>query len=605
MARTPILTALQRLARDLDLAARLNLSVETVRALRAQVRARALAEGRLDPARRRFLAGTAALGASLAIPGLALMQRAEAKSTSTARVAIVGAGLAGLTAALRLRDYGLPNADGGEVVIYEASPELGPNGEPFAPGGRIKTLGPGYMADGQIVELGGELFDTNHATMWELVGRYDLPTVDLFAAQPEGSEDTYYFDGDYYPRAQAELDFEPLRVALRNALQDAPYPTTWDSFTPEAQVLDWQTVAQWIDANVPGGIASPMGQLLDQAYWIEFAADTDHQSALNLVYLLGFQPTGNAFEVFGESDERWRIDGGNYRLIEAMRDELVGAPNPVTIHYGTQLTGLAQDPNGVTLDLLDVATGTPSVAQCDYVILAIPFAVLKDLNIADAAFDPRKLAAIDGLGAGRSGKLMLQFNNRIWNLPSGPWPGVSNGNSYADTGYQSAWDTSRGQSGQSGILTFYNGGSITDTAYAGVDAVVALAGAGTPQLDQAAGTVADQASVVFPGLKAEWNARAVLTQWHKAENIALSYTYYRPGSYTGPDGAGNVPDWNPALGFVGYEAERQERILFAGEHTNPEWQGWMEGAAFEGKRAADELLRLLGIKKGVGPGLDK
>jgi monoamine oxidase len=41
--------------------------------------------------------------------------------------------------------------------------------------------------------------------------------------------------------------------------------------------------------------------------------------------------------------------------------------------------------------------------------------------------------------------------------------------------------------------------------------------------------------------------------------------------------------------FAGYEAVRQGGVLFAGEHTSIDFQGFMEGGAAEGRRAAREL----------------
>ena len=40
------------------------------------------------------------------------------------------------------------------------------------------------------------------------------------------------------------------------------------------------------------------------------------QASLNLIYLLGFHPT-RALQGFGESDERFHIAGGNWKLPEA------------------------------------------------------------------------------------------------------------------------------------------------------------------------------------------------------------------------------------------------------------------------------------------------
>jgi monoamine oxidase len=45
--------------------------------------------------------------------------------------------------------------------------------------------------------------------------------------------------------------------------------------------------------------------------------------------------------------------------------------------------------------------------------------------------------------------------------------------------------------------------------------------------------------------------------------------------------------------FGGYEQAREGGVLFCGEHTSVDFQGFMEGAAAEGKRAARQLVSLL------------
>jgi len=64
---------------------------------------------------------------------------------------------------------------------------------------------------------------------------------------------------------------------------------------------------------VPGGHSSPMGRLLDVAYNQEYGAETTDQSALNIIYLLQFQPKPGNFSIYGASDERYHIVGGNQR----------------------------------------------------------------------------------------------------------------------------------------------------------------------------------------------------------------------------------------------------------------------------------------------------
>ena len=105
MARTPLLRALRRLAREHDAAERLGVVPGELRRRRAA-----------EPSRRDFLKGAAAIGALA--PALRIMP-APAASPSPPSIAIVGAGISGLTAALTLQDKGLA------ATVYEASPRIG------------------------------------------------------------------------------------------------------------------------------------------------------------------------------------------------------------------------------------------------------------------------------------------------------------------------------------------------------------------------------------------------------------------------------------------------------------------------------------------------
>ena len=137
----------------------------------------------------------------------------------------MGAGIAGLTAALTLQDKGLA-AD--TVTIYEASPDVG---------GRMHSDRSGYWFDGkvsQVSEFCGELIDSGHTTILGLAARFGLAVDDLLAAEPSGSTDTYWFRGGRYSAAQADTDFEPVRGAAKKDLIAAGYPTLWNNYNPQA-----------------------------------------------------------------------------------------------------------------------------------------------------------------------------------------------------------------------------------------------------------------------------------------------------------------------------------------------------------------------------------
>ena len=277
MARTALMRSLQRLAREHAEADRLGVDAAELRGRRAEV---------AGLTRRELLAGAGA-GAAAAVllartPPLALAADAP-------RIAIVGGGIAGLTAALTLADAGLAS------TVYEAAGRIG---------GRMHSDRRGYWSDGQTSEWCGELIDSNHKTILHLAQRFRLATSDLFGAEPNGSEDTLSFFGHYYPEAQADADFQPVHQALQRDVQTASYPTTASISTPGGIALDDMSVHDWIESRVPGGHGSPLGMYLDTAYNEEYGAETTDQSALNLVYLLGYKASPGNFSIFGASDER-------------------------------------------------------------------------------------------------------------------------------------------------------------------------------------------------------------------------------------------------------------------------------------------------------------
>ncbi|MBL8626771.1 MAG: FAD-dependent oxidoreductase [Myxococcales bacterium] len=536
MARTPLASSLRTLWRDLTRARAQGIPVDEL-ADRAAARPR--------PSRREVLAGAAAGAALLAAPGRA---RAAAADPT---VAIIGGGIAGLSCALTLLDKGV------ESTVYEASGRVG---------GRMFSNRTGYWSAGQISEWGGELIDTGHATVQALAARFGLPIDDLFTAQPAGSDEVYRVLGGYYAKTQANADFDAIFDAVKADLRAAPFPTTWDAYTAAGATLDALSVYDWIESRIPGGHGSPLGAMLDLAYAIEYGADTTQQSSLNLLYLLAYQPKpyDHTIAVFGESDERYHIRGGNQRLPEAIAAYL--GDRVVT---GEKLVKLKETAGGRYK--LTFERGSQTIDRTfDYVVLALPFAAYT-FDYAQAGFDPLKLDAITTLGRGHNGKLQLQFNSRGWN-GSGPWPGIANGSTYSDTGYQCSWDVTRGQAGTPGILNLYSGGSVTDA----MRTTTPFATATNAQVRADATAGLGQLAPVFPGLA--WNGKATQSIWHKAPLFNASYAYYRPGSY---------------VRFAGYEGEPQGGVYFCGEHTSIDYQGFMEGGAFTGVATGKALKRAI------------
>jgi monoamine oxidase len=535
MARTPLLRAFRRLADEHRSAEALGLPPAELRGLRKEALSR-----------REFLkrAGIAGAGATL---GPAILAR-RAQGATAPRIAIVGGGIAGLTAALTLADKGIAS------TVYEASTRVG---------GRMHSDTSGYFANGQVAEFCGELIDTGHVTIRHLAQRFGLATVDLLGAEPNGSEDTYWFLGGYYTKDQADKDFQPIHKTLQGQVQATSYPTTYLSHTDAGVMFDQMSIYEWIERYVGGGHRSRMGRLLDAAYNIEYGAETKDQAALNLIYLLGYQAKPGNFLIFGKSDERFHIVGGNERLPQAIASSLGSA-----VKLGWTMQSIRTNADS-TVSMTFSTPGRTQTVTADHVILTLPFAVLRTLDYSGAGFDKLKKTAITQLGAGKNAKLQLQFATRIWNAQG------SNGNVYTDIGLQSAWDVTRGQSGATGILVDYSGGNIAgsykpSTPYSNAGA--------SSQVTTYAKQFLAQLEVVYPGITAQWNGKATLSTPFLDPNLNLAYSYWRVGQYTA---------------FSGYEGAQQGNIHFAGEHTSQDFQGYMEGGASEGARAAAEVLAAL------------
>jgi monoamine oxidase len=541
--------ALQRLASEHAEAAERGIPVEEVRQ-----------ERQIRISRRDLLKGAGVLTAGIALTDpLNLAGRLmKANAQSAPRIAIIGGGIAGLDAAMTLQDAGYAS------TVFEASSRLG---------GRMHSNTTTW-ANGQTSEWCGELIDTGHKTILHLAQRFGLQTVDLINSQPNGSEDTYFFFGKYYLQKNADSDFQQVYKVFRQQIQAAPFPTLYNSYTSTGYQLDHTSLYDWIEQYVTGGHSSNMGQLLDVAYNIEYGRETNEQSSLNLVYLLGFQSSPGNFSIFGLSDERYHIIGGNQQLPQAIANSLPAG----SINLNWKMTAIAVNKDGS----VTVTFSTPGGNQqqtFDRVILTMPFSVLRTLDYSKANFDSLKQTAITQLGYGTNSKLQLQFDTRYWN-GTGAWPGISDGNIYTDVGFQNTWDVTRGQPGATGIVVDYTGGKVG----ASYQPNSPYATTSDPLIQQYANAFVKQLEEVWPGARQHYTGTATLSYPTGDPNLLGSYSCWLVGQYTL---------------FSGYEGVRQGKIHFAGEHCSINFQGFMEGGAEEGARAANEILT--DYKNGIFP----
>jgi len=235
------------------------------------------ATGPVGPSRRTVLAGAAALGAATAAPrGWAAPAVAAPSGGGSARIVVVGAGLAGLSAAYQLRSAGY------SATVIEASDRIG---------GRCWTIR--EFEDDQIAEHGGELIDQGHTQVRQLAQSLGLTLDNLLATEQKGTEPIYWFDGAPYTFAEATDDIKTIWQQLHADVSAASYPTLYNNYTPRGYELDHMSITDWIKAYVPGGLKSRLGQLLDVAYNIEYGGECSVQSSLNMLYLLAYSVRGS------------------------------------------------------------------------------------------------------------------------------------------------------------------------------------------------------------------------------------------------------------------------------------------------------------------------
>jgi monoamine oxidase len=408
-----------------------------------------------------------------------------------------------------------------------------------------------------VAERGGEFIDNGHKTMIGYAQRFDLALEDV----NKGPGDAFcYFFGQHHSESEVVDEFRELVDAMRDDLRTVGNPTA-DSFTQADTVLDRTSLGEYLETRGAGDLIKAV---IDVAYTIEYGLEVDRQSCLNFLLFI-HADRRSKFTPFGVfSDERYHVIGGNQLIPAALAAGLGGQ-----IRYGMKLQRARKTPAGQVE--LTIRSGSSTVrATHDAVVFAIPFSVLRDVEL-DASLDlpAWKLLAIHDLQYGTNAKMMLGFDGPTW-LDLG-----SNGQSFSDLpNHQNTWETNptRATSAHA-VLTDYSGGE----RGARLD---------PKRVQREAGRFLGDLDKVYPGAlgaatrDARGDLRAHLEHWPSNPLTKGAYTCNQPGYFT------TIAD---------NEAKPVGNLFFAGEHTSSfyEWQGFMEGGAVSGLRAAAEVLRIL------------
>ncbi|MFN0313730.1 MAG: flavin monoamine oxidase family protein [Burkholderiales bacterium] len=482
-----------------------------------------------------------AIAASAAAPLLGHAPRSLAVPRFNGGVAIVGAGLAGLSCAYQL------SAKGISAPVYEASSRVG---------GRCWSLR--NFFPGQVAERGGEFIDTTHTTMRGFANAFGLALEEV---TKEPGEVAYYFDGRHYSEAQVVEEFRQFVPAMKADLRDLGQPIA-DSFSQDDRRLDLTSLADYLASRGAGPL---IRQVIDVAYTIEYGLDISKQSCLNFLLFI-HADRRSKFHPFGVfSDERFHVTEGNDAITQGLANRLAGQIS--TDHKLVRAKRLSSG----RVQLAFSVGGRTIESEHDAVILTLPFSVLRSVDLDPSlALPDWKTQAISEFQYGTNSKMMLGFTGR-------PWLTLhhSNGTSYSDLpNLQNTWETNPAlATSASAILTHYSGAALGQSLL-------------PAKVQTHAGSFLRDLEKIYPGASAQAARNAAGKYLAHVENWSLNplalgaYSCNAPGYFTS---------------IAGNEAKPVGNLFFAGEHTDSFYaaQGFMEGAALSGLRAAAEVTTFL------------
>jgi monoamine oxidase len=364
--------------------------------------------------RREFLKGSIAAGTALLLSG----PRAYAQRSSPTgkRIVIIGAGLAGLTAAHEL------NAAGYDVILLEARDRVS---------GRVVSFN--NFVPGRWVEGGGELIGSNHPLWAAYAKKFGLELLEV----PDTSADwPVVIDGKLLSDSEAEFLWDGLDDILGSIGGDAgPVldDTPWDS--PNAKTLDLTTIPDKVMS-----VDAP--EIAKKAIIADFVSETgvpsDRQSYLALLAAV----KGGSMEKYWTETEVYHCKGGNQQLAQKLAAE-IGAER-ILLNMPASTVTIGAD--GVVVTCADGRTFSG-----DDVILTVPPSLWDQIS-----FDPALPASLRPQ-MGHNVKYLISLKNRFWLNDNLSPESLSNGN------VQATWELTAGQEGDgpAGMLA-YSGGPSAD-----------------------------------------------------------------------------------------------------------------------------------------------
>lgn len=480
-----------------------------------------------NTSRREFLVQTRLIiGASIVNTAFTTRIFTKKQTTKgTPRITILGGGVAGLNAAYTLKKKGIT------AQIYEASNRVG---------GRMLTAR-NVFGNGITTEIGGEFIDSGHSEMLALANELNLEVIDTSLDTLE--KQLFFINNQKYSLSEVIEEFKiiaPKIIADQNKIDENITNNAAKLFDkmPLKQYLQSLNASKWLTT------------LLDTAYVAEFGQATEEQSTLNFLTLIGTDTNKGSFEVFGESDERYKIKGGNDLVTKALAERVDGQ-----IQFDKQVVAIKQ-----TQAVFNITFKDGQTIKADFVIIALPFTILRNIDLKINGLTPEKIKCINEYGYGDNSKLVLGFNQKIWR----------------QMGYQGymfnelvndGWDSSQMQTGDGASYTVYTGGKAArDTAINFNNKQIEI-DKYLPIVERAFGNQTGQ-----------FNGKSTIAAWPTNPYVLASYGCFKPGQY---------------IKYGELAGKPIDNAYFAGEHCSVGFQGFMEGGAETGKKAAEAILKKL------------
>lgn len=309
-------------------------------------------------------------------------------------VVVVGAGLAGLSAARDLMNGGT------DVLVLEARNR---------PGGRVEQT---TLADGRIVQLGGEVIGPFHEAYVGLVEELGLTIVPSFPQLP--GEDTWVLaDGRYVgdftwmddaDRASFATLSDEFGALARTVDPDDP----WSH--PDAERLDRLSIADWLRER---GATRNVVRARD-VFMLALSAESVERTSLLAELRKEAVAGGNGFYNY-DFWECNRVAEGSATVALRMADELGHR-----VRYATPATRIRVSPQGCS-----VTTETGERFECEAVVSAVPVGPLRRIRV-EGVSDERMLS-LDRQRHALAAKVVFTYADSFWH------DNGQNGDAYFET----------------------------------------------------------------------------------------------------------------------------------------------------------------------------